>query len=388
MSGSEDNSDCVGLKPEDGLPPNEKEESKDEPLQDEGSNTKSSDSLPSSEAPSKEPEFELMNPPDLDEITGDSGSILKSGGSSLGSYADVSSLPDSPGVEATMEHADMKKLLHEAGKESGDSSTETEEHSPPEDNANLAYDEQQEGDERETPSINTGTVVANEDVSFKSEESGGDQPITPKAVSQTDKDADVNNAMDLSTIQNVNDTALFSSIMYLGSSTVNAPVSDVELKRTMAVLKEQSRQAVDIILSVGSTHDSSVKLIDPQSKIVIATYELQKILFCGRGDAEGDEKDCFAFNICHGNAKSFHCHVFRCLEKDVVSLNHFSCIDCEPMSMVQLQNQFKFNFSKPFSSLQKCSQSFPSHSEIKCRYCMKIFVQHLINNMWWKKSMF
>lgn len=337
MSGSEDNSDRVGLKPEDGLPSDKKEESRAEPLQVEGSDTKSSDSLPSSEVPSKEAEFELLNPPGLDEIIGDSGSILKSGGSSLGSYADVSSLPDSPGIEATMEHADMKKLLHEAGKESGESSTEADDHSPPEDNANLAYDEQRRGDEKEL--INT--VLANEDVSLKSEESKDDQ-ITPKAVGQTNKDFPVSaegygetDAMDLSTIQNDNDTTLFSSITYLGSSTVDAPVSDVELKRTMAILKDQSREVVDIILSIGTTHDSSVKLIDPETKSLIATYELQKILFCGRGDGDGGERDCFAFNTCHGMADIFHCHVFRCLDEGAVSLNHFSCIDCEPIGTLR-----------------------------------------------------
>lgn len=331
MNGSEDKSDHNVLKPDNGSSSSEKEENTTEQLEFVSSDAKSSDSPPLNEAPLKEPEFEILNPSDFDELTGEAGSIVKSGASSLGSYADVSSLPDSPGVEATMEHSDMKKLLHEAGKESGESSTETEEHSPSEDDVNVSHDDQGQRDRKETPSVNT--LLSNEDVSFRFEETKStlaDHQVIPKIVNQIDKEfpasgegisneasnSHSNDTADLSKIQDDVGASLYGSITYLGSSAVNAPVSDTELKRTLAVLKDQSKEAMDIILSIGATHDSAVKLIDPESKTVIATYQLQKILFCGRGDANGDERDCFGFNTCHGMADVFHCHVFQCLQED------------------------------------------------------------------------
>lgn len=113
---------------------------------------------------------------------------------------------------------------------------------------------------------------------------------------------------------------LFNGVTYLGSSTVNAPVSEIELKRTMAVLREQTEVTIDVLLYVGSTSDSMIRLKDPETQADIATYRIQRILFCGRGDAEGNERDCFAFNTVHGDSDIFHCHVFRCTDPERVSL--------------------------------------------------------------------
>ena len=342
MSVSEDKSDQERVKTNEGLTSSEMQGNKTEGLDPECSvndpsslNTRSNNSVTASEAPPKEPEFELLNPPDLDESTGDSGSMVKSGASSLGSFAEVSSLCDSPGVEVTMEHSEMRQLLHEAGKESGESSTEVEEHSSPDDDANVPLsDKHNHAVEEETQSVNT--VTANEEVCFMPEEN--ESTLTDSQEILDDKsgedftsskeNSDVKDnqhaiktldSSDFSKIPDDVDATSFSSITYLGSSTVNAPVSEVELKRTMAILKEQSRVAVDVILSIGSTFNADVKLIDPKNKTVIATYQLQKILFCGRGDVDGHENDCFAFNTSHGTADIFHCHVFRCMGEDAVS---------------------------------------------------------------------
>ena len=316
-----------------------------------------------SEAPTKEPEFELLNPGDFDD--GEPVALTKSGTSSLGSFTEVDSLPQSPGVEVTMEHSDMKKLLHEAGRESGESSNETEGQTPPsetdnegecdkpseklenvsgvevdsatnitslnnenctdkllsESNLNVlseAVDETEKGfnaakddlkpeHERETPD----KIQQNEPGSTSAQDAPRSNDGKPGVDNET--------LSDFSKVSDDSDVTLFSSITYLGSSTVNAPVSDIELKRTMAILKQQGRVAINIILSVGGSFNGDVKLLDPQNRTVIATYELQKILFCGRGDQDGNEQDCFAFNTCHGKNDVFHCHVFCCLEKDAVS---------------------------------------------------------------------
>lgn len=109
---------------------------------------------------------------------------------------------------------------------------------------------------------------------------------------------------------------LFDGVTYLGSSTVNAPVSEIELKRTMSILREQTEVTIDVLLHVGSTADKLIRLKDPESRSDIATYRIQRILFCGRGDAEGSERDCFAFNTVHGDSDIFHCHVFRCKDPE------------------------------------------------------------------------
>ena len=309
------------------------------------SEVKSDDSI-TSEAPSKDPEFEMLNPVDFDD--GEPSPLTKSGASSFGSFIEVDSLPQSPGVEMTMEHSDMRKLLHEAGRESGESSNETEERSPPPE-----FDTVKESEEQiEVSEENVGcvkTVLNNKDalsdnekckdgVLSKPERNVGDDDLKQKNVlsekddetklESTDLDTSDEKAQDkvepdtlsdFSKVSEDKDATLFSSITYLGSSTVNAPVSDTELKRTMAILKQQSRVAMDIVLSVSGSFDGFVKLLDPQTKTLIATYRLQKILFCGRGDDDGEQEDCFAFNICHGNSDIFHCHVFRCLEKGAVS---------------------------------------------------------------------
>lgn len=111
---------------------------------------------------------------------------------------------------------------------------------------------------------------------------------------------------------------LFDGITYLGSSTVNAPVSEIELKRTMSILREQTEVTIDVLLYVGSTSESMIRLKEPGTQADIATYRIQRILFCGRGDAEGKERDCFAFNTVHGDSDIFHCHVFRCEDPEKV----------------------------------------------------------------------
>lgn len=300
-----------------------------------------SDESIASEAPSKDPEFEMLNPPDSDE--GDLAPLTKSGASSLGSFTEVESLYHSPGVEMTMEHSEMRQLLHEAGRESGESSNGTEERFLP----------------SEVHTGNVKTVLMTKDTSFSysTETNLNDDKVITKTVDKTDVEFGTSTAEStdnlesesdmtsgkskvlkeneagaklgihdkktdndaLSEVSEDDDVTLFSSITYLGSSSVNAPVSDIELKRTMAILKQQSRVAIDVVLSVSSSSDGALKLVDPLNRAVIATFQLQKIRFCGRGDEDSNEYDCFAFNTSHGSSDLFHCHVFRCLESGAVS---------------------------------------------------------------------
>lgn len=53
--------------------------------------------------------------------------------------------------------------------------------------------------------------------------------------------------------------SLFPHISYLGCAVINAPRSEKEIQRNMAILNEQaSEQAIEIILSVPSHSEGSV----------------------------------------------------------------------------------------------------------------------------------
>ena len=46
------------------------------------------------------------------------------------------------------------------------------------------------------------------------------------------------------------DGTVFTGVTYLGSATVNAPRSEMEIYRNMSVLNEQTQMAIPVILSV------------------------------------------------------------------------------------------------------------------------------------------
>ena len=113
---------------------------------------------------------------------------------------------------------------------------------------------------------------------------------------------------------------LFSGVFYLGSSTVDAPISETEANRKMNILHEQAltSQPMPIILSVPISNEGSVLLKDPKTDQLLTTFPVKMILFCVRG---GDEalQDCFCFNVRHKRSGTHHCHVFRCDIMEAVS---------------------------------------------------------------------
>ena len=100
-------------------------------------------------------------------------------------------------------------------------------------------------------------------------------------------------------------------------------MSDLELKRSISILRDHMEGSIDILLSVSLNPPGHIKLIDPVSRTDIATYNVSSICFWGKGDSESEEKDCLAFNISQGkNVVTYHCHVFKCNEEDDVSFVH------------------------------------------------------------------
>ena len=117
---------------------------------------------------------------------------------------------------------------------------------------------------------------------------------------------------------------LFHHIVYLGSATVNAPVSELELRKAMSILRDNSEKNIKVILGVSLQPNGNIRLIDPENRTDIASYNIGNIVFWGKGDPENEEKDCLAFNVSHGTEDiSYLCHVFKCEEEDQVSFIHF-----------------------------------------------------------------
>lgn len=106
---------------------------------------------------------------------------------------------------------------------------------------------------------------------------------------------------------------LFSGIAYLGSSSVDAPVSEPEANRKMYILKQQaeSTEPIPVTLAIPSNNEGTVVVRDPETDQPLATFRVKMILFCARGNAEA-LMDCFCLNVRHKRSGMYHCHVFRC----------------------------------------------------------------------------
>ena len=301
---------------------------------------------PDSKSLNSDHEYIMLATPDVESDSGSGVSVCKSQGSSVSSFADVI-IPD---MEATLEKGpteeELRHLVEDAKKDISHSSASVQEvfssqgtenevqkaflnnDDPVAANGNIEQipgendchvlnpcvvedDSQTEDDnvpgnlvrQRSSSDEKTNTTQASNVAQFNTGET-----VRPRASTHpghSDDEGDDN-------------AVLFDGITYLGSSTVNAPVSEIELKRTMSILREQTEVTIDVLLYVGSTSDGMIKLKDPETQADIATYRVQRILFCGRGDVDGSESDCFAFNTVHGDSDIFHCHVFRCKDPEKV----------------------------------------------------------------------
>ena len=56
-------------------------------------------------------------------------------------------------------------------------------------------------------------------------------------------------------------TVVFTGVTYLGSATVNAPRSETEISRNMAVLNEQTQMVIPVTLSVPATSEGIVRYV-------------------------------------------------------------------------------------------------------------------------------
>ncbi|KAF4521654.1 hypothetical protein B566_EDAN009387 [Ephemera danica] len=110
---------------------------------------------------------------------------------------------------------------------------------------------------------------------------------------------------------------VFNGVAYLGAATVNAPKSEAEIHRNMAVLNREQApdQCIRVSVRVPSCSAGCVVLHDAATMQEIASYEVHRILFYAHGTTGSAEAACFAFTWSHGNTQEsaiFQCHVFRC----------------------------------------------------------------------------
>lgn len=175
------------------------------------------------------------------------------------------------------------------------------------------------------------------------DESDGSDEATNDSVGKLASDDDVNDAC-----------VFYHGITYLGSACVNAPVSELELKRTISIMRDHANISFDVILGIGLTCEGSVRLIDPLSRKDIACYDAKSIIFWGKADDDSREKDCVGFNMSHGD-ESFHCHVFKCAEEDTVS------IVCFQFDIILTAGVYGFSITMLFSNAAFYIKRFPDY---------------------------
>uniref|UniRef100_A0AAR5PSH0 Rab-GAP TBC domain-containing protein n=1 Tax=Dendroctonus ponderosae TaxID=77166 RepID=A0AAR5PSH0_DENPD len=152
----------------------------------------------------------------------------------------------------------------------------------------------------------------------------GDEPLTQDLSPAEKQDSmKLDHSSDDNTSNVDQDCTIFSGITYLGAAQINAPKSEVEIHRNMAILNEQSvEQGIKVAVSVPLSSQGLVVLYDGQTNSVISRYEVHRILFYARGSVDSNEAGCFSFTWSHGDSQEsaiFLCHVFRCDIVEAVS---------------------------------------------------------------------
>uniref|UniRef100_A0A182JVN4 Rab-GAP TBC domain-containing protein n=1 Tax=Anopheles christyi TaxID=43041 RepID=A0A182JVN4_9DIPT len=127
------------------------------------------------------------------------------------------------------------------------------------------------------------------------------------------------------------DCTIFSGVTYLGASRINAPKSEREILQKVTEMNagggggaavgpktgsgSDSPLGLKVSVSIPTCSEGLVVLYDCESNAVVATYEVQRILFFARGPVGSADQACFAFTWSHGESQEtavHQCHVFRC----------------------------------------------------------------------------
>lgn len=113
------------------------------------------------------------------------------------------------------------------------------------------------------------------------------------------------------------ESTVFSGLTYLGSSTVDAPMSPAEANNKMMTFKEQHAQPIPVNLSVPQTNAGKMVMLDPLNNTPLAVFYIKTVLLCVRGQ-DMVVSDCMCINVRHRKSQSFHCHVFLVNSEELV----------------------------------------------------------------------
>ncbi|GFV39047.1 rab GTPase-activating protein 1 [Trichonephila clavipes] len=113
------------------------------------------------------------------------------------------------------------------------------------------------------------------------------------------------------------DYTVFDRITYLGSAVISDPRNEMDVRKNMAVLNEQSAKALNISLSLPVNSEGYIILYEPSSSNEIASFPISQIIAHISG--EPGSKDVNCLSLVHKCSQGtipdstiFQCHVFRC----------------------------------------------------------------------------
>ncbi|XP_055606952.1 rab GTPase-activating protein 1-like isoform X2 [Uranotaenia lowii] len=142
-------------------------------------------------------------------------------------------------------------------------------------------------------------------------------PMTEKKdAMKPDNHCPVETDDDLSDIDQ--ECTIFSGVTYLGATRIASPKSEKEILQKMGEMNantDGSPLGMKVSVSIPTRSEGFVVLHDGETNGVIATYEVQRILFFARGPVGSTNNACFAFTWSHGETQEtgiHQCHVFRC----------------------------------------------------------------------------
>merc|ERR1719282_2268548 len=118
------------------------------------------------------------------------------------------------------------------------------------------------------------------------------------------------------------DHTIFHNVVYLGSVRVNNPKDEVTIQEHMSVMNQSSVSPLSVTVSVPRSCNDSVVLRETNTRTRVAQFRIHRIIFFARGQAETNEKSCFAFTSAVGDGQHSHvvqCHVFRCQLPEAVN---------------------------------------------------------------------
>lgn len=113
------------------------------------------------------------------------------------------------------------------------------------------------------------------------------------------------------------DYTVFDRITYLGSAVISDPRNEMDVRKNMAVLNEQSAKALNISLSLPVNSEGYIILYEPSSSNEIASFPISQIIAHISGELGSKDVNCLSLvhKCSQGtipDSTIFQCHVFRC----------------------------------------------------------------------------